>query len=90
MHLASFADPAALSVAWRSLLASESGALSKLSPFARAVTSSSGDVLYRLVAGPFSSETEARRVCQHLKSNNRFCKISTKLGTPLAQTLATN
>ncbi len=90
VHLATFADPSALGVAWRSLVASEEAALSKLAPFARSVTSSSGDTLYRLVAGPISSENDATALCRRLKARNRFCKMSVKLGAPLAQIIAKN
>lgn len=90
IHLATFADPAALTVAWNSLKDGEEAMLSRLSPFARAIISSSGERLYRLIAGPVPTRDEAASLCQRMKARNRFCKISEKLGTPLAQVLAQN
>ena len=90
IHLATFADPAALTVAWNSLKDGEEAMLSQLSPFARSIISASGDTLYRLIAGPVPTRNEAVSLCQRLKARNRFCKVSQKLGTPLAQVLAQN
>ena len=90
IHLATFADPATLGVAWKSLKAGEEAMLSRLTPYARAIVSSSGEKLYRLIAGPIGSQTEAMTLCRQMKARNRFCRVSAKLGTPLAQVLARN
>ena len=59
LHLATFRDPATLSKGWASLQKLESGILGGLQPYAKPVRSSSGAQLYKLIAGPITSENEA-------------------------------
>ena len=88
LHLATFRDPATLSKGWASLQKLESGILGGLQPFAKPVRSSTGAQLYKLIAGPITSENEATLRCARLKTNKRFCEVSQDLGSPLAQNLA--
>ncbi|MEM8687526.1 MAG: SPOR domain-containing protein [Pseudomonadota bacterium] len=88
LHLATFRDPVALAKGWASLQKLEKTLLGELTAHAKAVRSSSGGTLYRLIAGPLSSQNEARLRCARLKTNKRFCEVSQELGSPLAQNLA--
>ncbi len=88
MHLATFRDPATLSRGWKSLQKLEEKNLAGLVPFAKPVRSSTGGLLYRLIAGPVSTADEATLRCARLKTNKRFCQVSQDLGSPLAQVLA--
>ncbi len=88
MHLATFRDPATLSRGWKSLQKLEKKNLAGLVPFAKPVRSSTGGLLYRLIAGPVSTADEATLRCARMKTNKRFCQVSQDLGSPLAQVLA--
>ncbi len=88
LHLATFRDPVALSKGWASLQRLEAKLLGELTPHAKAVRSSSGGTLYKLIAGPINDENEATLRCARLKTNKRFCEVSQELGSPLAQNLA--
>lgn len=88
LHLATFRDPATLSRGWASLQKLEVTNLDGLVPFAKPVRSSTGGVLYRLIAGPISSPNEAELRCARLKTRKRFCEVTPNLGSPLAQVLA--
>ena len=88
LHLATFRDPVSLSKGWASLQKLENQVLGELTAHAQAVKSSSGGTLYKLIAGPLSSQSEANVRCARLKTNKRFCEVSQELGSPLAQNLA--
>ncbi|MCP5076169.1 MAG: SPOR domain-containing protein [Rhodobacteraceae bacterium] len=88
LHLATFRDPTTLSKGWSSLQSLEKGLLNGLSPFAKPVRSSTGGVLYKLIAGPIATKNEATLRCARLKTNKRFCEVSQDLGSPLAAALA--
>ena len=88
LHLATFRDPVALSKGWASLQTLEKKLLGGLTAHAKAVRSSSGGTLYKLIAGPIPSKNEAMLRCARLKTNKRFCEVSQELGSPLAQNLA--
>lgn len=88
LHLATFRDPVALSTGWASLQKLEKKLLGDLTAHAKAVRSSSGGTLYKLIVGPIPSKNEATLRCARLKTNKRFCEVSQDLGSPLAQNLA--
>ena len=76
VHLASYRSAEQAERGWSQLRRAHGEILGNLSHSVARVDLGSKGVFYRLVAGPFSSSTEASGVCAKLKSRRQFCETT--------------
>ena len=76
VHLASYRSRQAAQTGWGELQGKYRSQLSGLTSMVREVNlGSARGTFYRLMAGPFASESQAETLCQTLKRSNQYCDL---------------
>lgn len=75
IHLASYRSEAAANTGWEEVRRKYGAVLGDLRPIIRRVNlGTDRGIYYRLIAAPFSNNTEAQTACSSLKTQNQYCE----------------
>lgn len=84
IHLASYGTLASATRGWRILSADHADTLIGLTPWTTTVSGPETDeTIYRLLAGPLTTEAEAETTCAAIKARGAYCKPMPFDGNPL-------
>jgi hypothetical protein len=76
LHIASYRTEASAMQGWQEVTSKNKALLANLKPIVRRVDLGQKGIFYRLMAGTFSSLSEAEATCVKLKEANQFCRAS--------------
>lgn len=84
IHLASYGTLQSAARGWRILSADFADTLISLTPWTTTVSNAeTGETIYRLLAGPLTTGTEAENACTAFKARGAYCKPMPFDGDPL-------